>query len=168
MDHNDTFICSLSGVEAPEVEILPDDMADDLGLLPVGWTRITIERRLPAQEWQEIQQVKSIMAEAASQQLPKEQQIPEAIRAIQIQVAAQFASLEANLSPFSNMKEVLFLAPPELDPALATEFFDIRDRLGLPTPSDAEDAEDAGERQHLSQRPQIPWMERKRPVRPHR
>ena len=141
MDHNDTFICSLSGVEAPETEILPDDLADGLGLLPVGWTRITIERRLPAPEWQEIQQVKSIMAEAASQQLPKDQQIPEAIRAIQIQVAAQFASLEANLSPFSNMKEVLFLAPPELDPALATEFFDIRDRLGLPVPSDEDEDE---------------------------
>lgn len=140
MDHNDTFICSLSGVEAPELEVLPDEMADDLGLLPVGWTRITIERRLTAPEWQEIQQVKSIMAEAASQQLPKEQQVPEAIRAIQIQVAAQFASLEANLSPFSNMKEVLFLAPPELDPALATEFFDIRDRLGLPIPAEDEDA----------------------------
>lgn len=139
MDHNDNFICSLSGVEAPEGEILPDDLADDLGLLPMGWTRIVIERRLPSQEWQEIQQVKMIMSEAAVQQLPKEQQIPEAIRAIQIQIAAQFASLEANLSPFSNMKEVLFLAPPELDPALAAEFFEIRDRLGLPTPSDEEE-----------------------------
>ncbi len=99
MDHNDNFICSLSGVEAPENEILPDDLADELGLLPMGWTRIVIERRLPNQEWQEIQQVKMIMSEAAVQQLPKEQQVAEAIRAIQIQVAAQFASLEANLSP---------------------------------------------------------------------
>lgn len=142
MEHNDNFICSLSGVEAPEEEILPDDMADDLGLLPMGWTRITIDRRLPSQEWQEIQQVKMIMAEAAVQQLPEDQRVPEAIRAIQIQIAAQFASLEANLSPFSNMKEVLFLAPPELDPALAKEFFEIRDRLGLPTPDEeAEEAE---------------------------
>ena len=141
MDHNETFICSLSGVEAPDMEILPDDMADDLGLLPVGWTRITIDRRLPSQEWQEIQQVKMIMSEAAVQQLPEEQRVPEAVRAIQIQIAAQFASLEANLSPFSNMKEVIFLAPPELDPALAKEFFEIRDRLGLPTPT-AEDEDD--------------------------
>ncbi len=143
MDHNDTFICSLSGVEAPDEEILPDDLADDLGLLPMGWTRIVIERRLPSQEWQEIQQVKMIMSEAAVQQLPEDQRVPEAVRAIQIQIAAQFASLEANLSPFSNMKEVLFLAPPELDPALAKEFFEIRDRLGLPIPTgdEAEDAE---------------------------
>ncbi len=145
MDHNDNFICSLSGVEAPENEILPDDLADELGLLPMGWTRIVIERRLPNQEWQEIQQVKMIMSEAAVQQLPKEQQVAEAIRAIQIQVAAQFASLEANLSPFSNMKEVIFLAPPELDPALAAEFFEIRDRLGLPTPSGEEEEEEASE-----------------------
>ena len=39
------------------------------------------------------------------------------------------------------MKEVLFLAPPELDPALATEFFDIRDRLGLPVPNDGDEDE---------------------------
>lgn len=145
MDHNDNFICSLSGVEAPDGEILPDDMADALGLLPMGWTRITIERRLPSQEWQEIQQVKMIMSEAAVQQLPEDQRVPEAVRAIQIQVAAQFASLEANLSPFSNMKEVLFLAPPELDPALAKEFFEIRDRLGLPIPEEDEEDEDSEE-----------------------
>ena len=47
MEHNDLFVCSLSGVEAPDADILPDELADDLGLLPVGWTRIVIERRLP-------------------------------------------------------------------------------------------------------------------------
>ena len=141
MDHNDIFLCSLSGVEAPEETILPDDLADDLGLLPVGWTRLMIERRLPNPDWQEIQQVKHMMAEAASQQLPEDQRVPAALRAIRIQVAAQYAALEEQMSPFVNMKEVLFVAPPEMDPALAAEFFEIRDRLGLPVPS-AEDEED--------------------------
>ena len=93
-DHNDLFVCSLSGVEASEIEVLPDDLADDLGLLPVGWTRLVIERRLPNPDWQEVQQVKHMMVEAARQQLPEDQQVPEAIRALQIQVAAQYASLE--------------------------------------------------------------------------
>jgi len=145
IDHNDLFVCSLSGVEAPEEEILPDDLADSLGLLPLGWTRLTIDRRLPSQDWQEVQRVKMILAEAALQQLPKEQQVAEAKRTIQIQVAAQFAALEATLSPFNNLQEVLFLAPPELDPALAKEFFDIRDRLGLPVPPDEEEEEEEGE-----------------------
>ena len=142
MDHNDLFVCSLSGVEAPDTDILPDDLADELGVMPVGWTRIVIERRLPNPDWQEVQQVKAMMVEAATQQLPKKQQVPEAIRALQIQIAAQYASLEERMSPFFNMKEVIFVAPPELDPALAKEFFDVRDRLGLPIPEDEDEDED--------------------------
>jgi hypothetical protein len=147
MELNDLFVCSLSGVEAGDEDILPDDLADDLGLLPVGWTRITIERRLPSQDWREVQRVKVAMAEAAAQQLPEKQRVPEAVRAIQIQVAAQFAALEATMTPFSNPKEVIFLAPPELDPALAREFFDIRGRLGLavPDPEEDEAEEEKGE-----------------------
>jgi hypothetical protein len=139
MDHNDLFVCALSGVEAPELDILPDEMADDLGLLPVGWTRLVIERRLPNPDWQEVQQVKAMMVEAATQQIPEDQRVPEATRALQIQVAAQYAALEDTMSPFLNMKEVLFVAPPEVDPSLAKEFYSIRDRLGLPVPPDDDD-----------------------------
>ena len=142
MDHNDLFVCSLSGVEAADQDVLPDDLADELGLLPMGWTRIVIERRLPNQDWNEIQQVKAMMVEAALQQLPEDQRVAEATRAIQIQIAAQYASLEEKMSPFVNMKEVIFVAPPELDPGLAKEFFEVRDRLGLPIP--IEDEEDEG------------------------
>ena len=141
MDHNDVFVCSLSGVEAADHDILPDDLADDLGLLPVGWTRIVIDRRLPNQDWQEIQQVKAMLVEAGVQQIPEAQRVPEAIRAIQIQIAAQYAALEKEMSPFVNMKEVIFVAPPELDPGLAKEFFDVRDRLGLPIPEEDEGEE---------------------------
>lgn len=139
MDHNDLFVCSLSGVEAPETDAIPDELADELGVMPMGWTRIIIERRLPNADWNEVQQVKAMMVEAATQQLPKEQRVPEAIRALQIQIAAQYASLEERMSPFFNMKEVIFVAPPELDPALAKEFFEVRDRLGLPIPVEGED-----------------------------
>ena len=142
MDHNDLFVCSLSGVEAPETDVLPDELADELGIMPVGWTRLVIERRLPNPDWQEVQQVKAMMVEAATQQLPKEQRVPEAIRALQIQIAAQYASLEERMSPFFNMKEVIFVAPPELDAALAKEFFALRDGLGLPIPAEGEDEQD--------------------------
>ena len=142
MDHNDLFVCSLSGVEAPDEDVLPDDLADDLGLLPVGWTRIMIERRLPNQDWSKIQQVKAMLVEAAVQQLPEEQRVMESIQAIQIQIAAQYAALEKEMSPFVNMKEVIFVAPPELDPGLAKEFFEVRDRLGLPIPVEDEEGEE--------------------------
>ena len=153
MDYNDLFVCSLSGVEAPETDVLPEELADDLGVMPVGWTRIVIERRLPNPDWQEVQQVKAMMVEAATQQLPKEQRVPEAIRALQIQIAAQYASLEERMSPFFNMKEVIFVAPPELDPALAKEFFDVRDRLGLPIPED--EGEDEAETPEAPETPEV-------------
>ena len=145
MDHNDLFVCSLSGVEAPDQDVLPDDLADELGLLPVGWTRIVIERRLPNPDWNEVQRTKSMMVEAALQQLPEEQRVPEAARAIQIQIAAQYAALEKTMSPFVNMKEVIFVAPPELDPSLAKEFFEVRDKLGLPIPEEEEEEESTEE-----------------------
>lgn len=161
MDHNDLFVCSLSGVEAADQDVLPDDLADELGLLPVGWTRIVIERRLPNQDWHEIQQVKAMMVEAATQQLPKDQRVPEAIRALKIQIAAQYASLEEKMSPFVNMKEVIFVAPPELDPGLAKEFFDVRDRLGLPIPGEDEEdeASEGNEVEESSEAPEAPEAE---------
>ena len=66
----------------------------------------------------------------------------ESIQAIQIQIAAQYAALEKEMSPFVNMKEVIFVAPPELDPGLAKEFFEVRDRLGLPIPVEDEESEE--------------------------
>jgi hypothetical protein len=140
MDHNDIFLCSLSGVEAPEEAILPDQFADDLGLMPVGWTRIEVQRRLPNPEYSEVQQVKHGLISATMESLPEKDRRGSA-RAVEIQVAAQFAQLEANLSPFINVKEVIFVAPPEMDKALADEFFEIRDRLGLPIPLTDEDGD---------------------------
>jgi hypothetical protein len=80
-----------------------------------------------------------MMVEAATQQIPEDQRVPEAVRAIQIQIAAQYASLEGKMSPFHNMKEVIFVAPPELDPSLAKEFYAVREALGLDVPDTDED-----------------------------
>ena len=137
IDLNELFTCALSGVEAASEEVLPDAYADDLGLMPAGWTRITVERRLPNPEYAEVQQVKGGMVEAMLQQIPEDDR-PEAHRAVALQVAAQFAALEAELEVFVNMSEVIFVAPPEWDAVMAREFFDIRRRLGLPVPDDVE------------------------------
>lgn len=141
-DLNEIFTCALSGVEASDDEVLPDEYADDLGLMPPGWTRITVERRLPNPEYADMQQVKAGMVQAMLQQVPEGEQ-EAAQRAIALQVAAQFAALEDRVDVFVNMREVIFVAPPEWDPVMAREFFDIRERLGLPVPDLDED--DAGE-----------------------
>jgi len=141
LEHNDLFVCSLSGVEAADEVILPDELADDLGLLPVGWTRLTIDRRLPNTDWHQVQSTKALLVAAATEQIPEDQQSPETVTAIQIQIEAQYAALEARMSPFLNMKEVIFIAPPEMDQSLADEFYGLREALGLPVPETEEEEE---------------------------
>jgi hypothetical protein len=143
-EFNYIFTCSLSGVEAPEDEVLPDHYADELGLLPAGWTRITVERRLPNPALAELQQVKAGMVAAMLQQVPAEEH-QNARRPVELQISAQFAALEAETEMFLNLKETIFVAPPEWDSVMAREFFDIRKRLGLPVPDDVEAPRSVGE-----------------------
>ncbi len=132
------YVCALSGVEAESG--IPDEFSDELGTLPMGWTKVTIQRRLPNLEWQELQQVKQLAVQAAVSQLPEEQQVPQALRAIEIQIAAQFAALEDRLSPFLNMTEEIYVAPPEEDEALASAFYSMRESLGLPVPEEDDES----------------------------
>ena len=126
-------VCSLSGVEADDTEVL--EGSDDLGAMPVGWTRVTFQRRLINPRWEEIQQGKEALINVALSQVPEEHR-EDARVLIALQIDAQFATLEAGTDRYAVYDEVIYVAPPELDRTLATEFFSIRERLGLPTPSD--------------------------------
>lgn len=122
------YVCALSGVEADEAELV--DGSDDLGDLPVGWTKITVQRRLLNPRWYEVRQAKEALVEVTLSQLPEEMR--EQMRPlITVQVDAQFAALEASIEEFVVDEDEVYVAPPESDKALAAEYFDIRDRLGL-------------------------------------
>jgi len=122
------YVCALSGVEADESELV--EGGDDLGDLPVGWTKVTIQRRLLNPRWYEVQQAKAALIEVTLSQIPDEAR--EQMRPlITVQVDAQFAALESNIEEFVVDEDEVFVAPPENDKALAAEYFDIRDRLGL-------------------------------------
>lgn len=122
------YMCALSGVEADEAELV--DGSDDLGDLPVGWTKITVQRRLLNPRWYEVRQAKEALVEVTLSQLPEEMR--EQMRPlITVQVDAQFAALEASIEEFVVDEDEVYVAPPESDKALAAEYFDIRDRLGL-------------------------------------
>jgi len=128
------YVCSLSGVEAEDDDIL-DDATDDLGAMPVGWTRVTFQRRLMNPRWEEIQQGKEILIATAVGQVPEENR--EGARVlVTLQIDAQFVALETATERYVTYDEVIYVAPPEMDRALATEFFAVRERLGLPVPSD--------------------------------
>lgn len=124
------YVCALSGVEADEEDLVAD-AEDDLSDLPVGWTKITIQRRLINPRWVEVQQAKEALVEVTLSQIPEEAR-DQMRPLISVQVDAQFAALEANIDEFVTDTDEVFVAPPETDKALAAEYFDIRDRLGLP------------------------------------
>jgi hypothetical protein len=122
------YVCALSGVEAEESDLVSG--GDDLGDMPVGWTKITIQRRLLNPRWYEVQQAKGALVEVTLSQLPDEMR--EQMRPlITVQVDAQFAALEASIEEFVTDEDEVYVAPPESDKALAAEYLDIRDRLGL-------------------------------------
>jgi hypothetical protein len=143
------YVCALSGVEADETDLV--ESSDDLGDLPVGWTKITVQRRLLNPRWYEVQQAKAALVEVTLSQIPDEAR--EQMRPlITVQVDAQFAALEASIDEYVVDVDEVYVAPPESDKALAAEYFDIRDRLGLSNEdfggeevdeTDAEDGEEA-------------------------
>jgi hypothetical protein len=122
------YVCALSGVEADDADLVEGN--DDLGDLPVGWTKITVQRRLLNPRWYEVRQAKEALVEVTLAQLPED--VKEQMRPlITVQVDAQFAALEASIEEFVVDEDEVYVAPPESDKALAAEYFDIRDRLGL-------------------------------------
>lgn len=136
------YVCALSGVEADEADLVTAD--DDGGDLPLGWSRITIQRRVANPRWNEVQQGKAAVVELTLMQIPEEAR--EQMRPlIAIQVDAQFAALEDATEEYLLDEEVVFVAPPESDKALAKEYLEIRDRFGLPNEAFTEQPEEGDE-----------------------
>lgn len=134
------YVCSLSGVE-PEEEELVEDADDALGDMPVGWTRVTFQRRLMNPRWEEIQQAKEELVQIALSNIPEASR-EAATRAVALQIDAQFAALEANTDRYVTFDETIYIAPPEMDRTLATEFYSVRERLGLPVPTGDDEKEE--------------------------
>lgn len=136
------YVCGISGVEADEEDLI--ESSDDLGDMPIGWTKITLQRRLYNPRWLEVRQAKEALVEVTLSQLPEEAR-DQMRPLIAIQVDAQFAALEASIEEFVIDEEEVFVAPPESDKALAAEYFEIRDRLGLTNDVFGEDDSDSEE-----------------------
>lgn len=141
--------CAITGA-------LPDDAdlpiehpldEDDLGDLPVGWTRITVQTRIPNPGWQEIVGVEEAMIAQVIQGLPKAQR-KQAVVGVRVQVAAQLAALKAQTAPYVIETEVAHIAPGDEGVAALNQ---LRMLLGAPeadaadTEADAADAGDAGD-----------------------
>lgn len=139
------YECALSGLTQEgleEINGIADE--DDLGDLPVGWTRIMIQRRVHNPKWLMIQQVKNMAIQGLLSQVPAEMREAQAW-ALSLQVEAQFFQLESATPQFITVEDIAFLSNNEevLEP-----YNEIRDSLGLPLIEDDDDG-DEGDESHL-------------------
>ena len=144
---SDEYVCALSGVEADEDALA--ESTDEAGSLPVGWTKVTFQRRVVNPRWFDIQNAKEALVEVTLSQIPEEAR--EQMRPlVTIQIDAQFASLEGSVDTFLLEEETVYVSPPQDDAAVATEFFELRERFGLANDaftksSDADEDDDTPE-----------------------
>jgi hypothetical protein len=145
MPSTDVF-CAFTG-SIPDDADLPADHPledDELADLPVGWTRITVQTRLPSPAWQEIAAVEEAMVAQVLEGVPKGQRKAATI-GVRVQVAAQLAALKSQTAPYVIQTEVFHVAPGDegakgLAGILSTLGVDAAD--GAEPTDDADDAQD--------------------------
>lgn len=120
------YECALTGISQEGGPLNTED--DDLEDLPVGWTRVTIQRRQYNPEWVLLQQVKEAALQGILIQMPEEMRA-EQTPLMRIQVKSQFFAMEQAIPMFTtDIDEVLFIASGE--DALEA-FNEFRQNLGL-------------------------------------
>lgn len=135
----DNFQCFLSQATSEPFDGPHEDArtGDKLGGLPLGWTRITVERRLPNPEWMSLMEAKqAIFASQAAQmqQLGEAQGVPAELIEAQVsligfQLDATFYPQERDTPLFVLEREVVYV--DTMDPAVLVEFNGVREELGL-------------------------------------
>lgn len=120
------YECAISGVTEEAGDF---DESDNLGDLPVGWTKVTITRRQYNPKYVMIQQTKQTMIESLIQQLGGDAMPDYQKYAISLQVEAQFFGLEdATPMYLPDIEEEVFLSD---SPEILESFNELREGLGL-------------------------------------
>ena len=133
------YECALSGITAQGSLYHEADGLDDL---PPGWIQISFQRRTPNPQYALLQEVKRSMVEGMASQIPEDypEDIVEAhMRAIAMQVEAQFIGLESKTPPYITYEEEIYVAPPESNEVVREAVNEVRESLGLelfPSPSE--------------------------------
>lgn len=118
------YICALSG-RSPAAEEMPES-----GGLPEGWVRILVQRKLANPRWEVIQEVKQGLFLQSMEALPEEEREAN-IANVAIQIEAQYSHLETVTGEFVEEEEEAYIAPPESDTALFSEYNKLRLLLGF-------------------------------------
>jgi hypothetical protein len=108
---NEEIICAFSGLIPKEDEYV--ESSDELGDMPIDWTKITIQTRRENPDWSMLQAVKVAMVQQLEGQLDEklgEDEKNVAKYSIRLQVEAQFASLEERMSPHLIEEQTTFVS----------------------------------------------------------
>ena len=127
---SDEYICSLSGTTPNENQKAPFDTVDELEDLPIGWSKITIQTRILNPDFIGIQQIKESIINEFLSNVPEDKK-EEAKGVFQYQVAAQFAALEGQTSPYLIDERICYISDPTNDEDTKVEWDSLLDRLDL-------------------------------------
>lgn len=112
------YVCTLTGRSAREKDLIldaPDD--DDLEALPIGWLKVTVERRGVNARWVEVTQRKMrVRAQLAAQlaEVPEEARA-EAVADAEMAVDAQFFAIEQGTPKYVTVAETVYVRDPDSD-----------------------------------------------------
>ena len=138
------YVCAISGRSPKDTDLILDaDDSDDLDTLPIGWVRVTVERRGVNTAWLALQGVKARALANMVGQVPDE--ISEEDKAMfrgdmVVMVDAQFFAIEAATPRYSTESVVLVVRNPDEDAGVAAEWGKVAAALGFP-PAVVEDGE---------------------------
>ena len=122
------FVCALTGEEAEPQDLVEGDA--DFDGMPLGWTRVTIERRTLNPRFVEVMQAKRMLVQAALSQMPEEAR-PSMAALVGIQIDAQFAALVDLTPEHAVERDTIYISDPADNTVLAREWNGMRDTLGL-------------------------------------
>ena len=156
------YECALTGITAQGTQYYESDGLDDL---PPGWIQISFQRRAPNPQYAMLQQVKDSMVEGMASQIPQDypEDVVEAhVRAITMQVEAQFIGLESKTPPYITYEEEIYVAPPESNEVVREAVNEVRENLGLelfPPSSEELEEEPAAIEEVVQEIPEIEELE---------
>ena len=123
------YECSISGQSEEPGEVEEADGLDDM---PVGWTQITMRKRVWNPKWLTLQQVKRDSIDALLAQVPDEHR--EASRdAVAIQVEANLHGLESSTPRYLIEDVTVYVSDAE---AVTETLDEVRELLGISEPDD--------------------------------
>jgi hypothetical protein len=133
---DDDYVCAISGKEAREDELVLDAPEDDeLEALPVGWIKVTVERRGVNPAWLAVQGAKARLLAQMQATIPAD--APDEVRMAmtldaELIVAAQFHAYEKDTPKYVTEAQERYVLSPDADKGVAEEWAKIAQALDFP------------------------------------